>query len=217
MGCGYGGSKHLRGFNELAESSMIALCEPSPDKVAAQPQAFLPPLVTGDYERFLAAPTDAVVIATPARTHYDLAKRALEHGKHVPKITRLVIIIRRRHFNLLLFTSRLGGGLGLECDNGRLGHEPMFADPFRRQLPRENQPVQPLVIVPTPKRGIDRGYFRRLPPQTPKTRPSLRRGPSPEPGLRGLGSRRPSSPIPPGSRPTARSDARGSPHRGCST
>ena len=83
VGCGYWGSKHLRVFNELAESSLIALCEPSPDKVAAQPQAFLPPLVTGDYDRFLAAPTDAVVIATPARTHYELAKRALEHGKHV--------------------------------------------------------------------------------------------------------------------------------------
>lgn len=82
-GCGYWGSKHLRVFNELPDCELTALCEPSPQKVAAQPRGFLPALVTGDYERFLAAPTDAVVIATPARTHFELAMRALERGKHV--------------------------------------------------------------------------------------------------------------------------------------
>ena len=38
-----------------------------------------------DFDELLADPDtlDAVVVATPAVTHYELAKRALEAGKHV--------------------------------------------------------------------------------------------------------------------------------------
>jgi predicted dehydrogenase len=40
--------------------------------------------VTGDFDELLADPElDAVVIATPVPTHYELARRALEAGKHV--------------------------------------------------------------------------------------------------------------------------------------
>src|SRR5205823_1078918 len=35
------------------------------------------------FDEALASDVDAVVIATPIRTHYELARRALEHGKHV--------------------------------------------------------------------------------------------------------------------------------------
>lgn len=38
--------------------------------------------LTGDYKAFLDK-VDAVYIASPNETHYDYAKRALEHGKHV--------------------------------------------------------------------------------------------------------------------------------------
>jgi predicted dehydrogenase len=82
-GCGYWGSKHLRVFNELPGAEVAALCEPSAEKVGQQPRGFLPPIVTGDYDRFLDSGIDAVVIATPARTHYELARRALEADKHV--------------------------------------------------------------------------------------------------------------------------------------
>jgi predicted dehydrogenase len=82
-GCGYWGSKHLRVFNELPDCEVAALCEPSLVNVAKQPRAFLPPLVTADYDEFLSANIDAVVIATPAATHFALARRALERGKHV--------------------------------------------------------------------------------------------------------------------------------------
>lgn len=82
-GCGYWGSKHLRVFNELSGCEVVALCDPSLENVGRQPRAFLPPLVTSDYEQFLSAGMDAAVIATPAHTHFDLASRALQRDKHV--------------------------------------------------------------------------------------------------------------------------------------
>jgi predicted dehydrogenase len=83
VGCGYWGSKHLRVLNELQGCDLRALCEPSAANLERQPRAFLPPFVTPDYDRFLEQDIQAVVIATPARTHFDLARRALLAGKHV--------------------------------------------------------------------------------------------------------------------------------------
>ena len=70
-------------LNELSGCEVTALCEPSIENIIRQPKAFLPPLVTADYETFLSSGIDAVVIATPARTHYQLVMQALEHDKHV--------------------------------------------------------------------------------------------------------------------------------------
>ena len=83
VGCGYWGSKHLRVFNELPNCEVTALCEPSADNIGKQPKAFLPALVTADYQKFLSANIDVVVIATPARTHHQLALQALGKDKHV--------------------------------------------------------------------------------------------------------------------------------------
>ena len=83
VGCGYWGSKHLRVLNELPGCDIAALCEPTIQNILRQPKAFLPPVVTADYDTFLAADLDAVVIATPARTHYALVMQASSHSKAV--------------------------------------------------------------------------------------------------------------------------------------
>ena len=83
VGCGYWGSKHLRVLNEIPNCEVTALCDSREDNVAKQPRAFLPPLITADYDEFLSANIDAVVIATPARTHYPLVLEALRRDKHV--------------------------------------------------------------------------------------------------------------------------------------
>ncbi len=70
-------------LHELSGCEVTALCEPSIETIIRQPKAFLPPLVTADYETFLCSGIDAVVIATPARTHYQLVMQALQHNKHV--------------------------------------------------------------------------------------------------------------------------------------
>jgi predicted dehydrogenase len=82
VGLGYWGPNLARNFDDLAE--LRWLCDASPDALerfgARYPQA----RTTTDLEEVLADPElDAVVIATPAVTHYELAKRALEAGKHV--------------------------------------------------------------------------------------------------------------------------------------
>jgi predicted dehydrogenase len=83
VGCGYWGKKHLRVLNELPGCEVVALCEPSAKTLESVPRGYLPAMVTGDYEAFLKSGLDAVVIATPARTHYPLAMQALEAEKHV--------------------------------------------------------------------------------------------------------------------------------------
>lgn len=111
-GCGYWGRKHLRVLHELADCEIKALCEPSPAALATVPRAYLPELVTDDFDAFLNSGIDAVVIATPAHTHYPLAARALEADKHVliekPFTTRtsdaltLIYLAERRGLKLMV-------------------------------------------------------------------------------------------------------------------
>jgi len=81
-GLGYWGPNLARNFDELAELTWLADLAPElQEKFAARyPNA----RVTGDFDELLADDAlDAVVIATPVPTHYELAKKALEAGKHV--------------------------------------------------------------------------------------------------------------------------------------
>lgn len=81
-GLGPWGSNLVRNFAELAELRWLCdVSAPVRDAFAVRyPQA----RTTGSFDDLLADPElDAVVIATPVPTHYDLAKRALAAGKHV--------------------------------------------------------------------------------------------------------------------------------------
>jgi predicted dehydrogenase len=81
-GLGYWGPNLARNFDELAELTWLADLSPElQQKFAGRyPNA----RVTGDIDELLADDAlDAVVIATPVPTHYELAKKALEAGKHV--------------------------------------------------------------------------------------------------------------------------------------
>jgi predicted dehydrogenase len=80
-GLGYWGPNLARNFDELG--ALAALCDLSDD--LRQRFAARYPNVRdySDYDELLSDPTvDGVVIATPVPTHYELAKRALEAGKH---------------------------------------------------------------------------------------------------------------------------------------
>ena len=71
-----------RNFAELAD--LRWLCDLSPDLLAEHAARYPGARTTSDFEELLADPElDAVTIATPVVTHYDLAKQALQAGKHV--------------------------------------------------------------------------------------------------------------------------------------
>ncbi len=81
VGCGYWGKNLLRNFYELGALGMI--CEPSPvHQTVAKEMAPNVPLVQS-FEEILNSKLSALVIATPAVTHFDLVKKALLAGKDV--------------------------------------------------------------------------------------------------------------------------------------
>jgi predicted dehydrogenase len=82
VGLGYWGPNLARNFDELARLTWI--CDASPDQLERHAARFPDARATTDFDEVLADPAlQAVVVATPVPTHYELAKRALEAGKHV--------------------------------------------------------------------------------------------------------------------------------------
>ena len=82
VGLGYWGKNLVRNFDEVGE--LTWLCDQSEELRAQFGQRFPNTRVTADFDDLLNdAALDAIVIATPVPTHYPLAKRALEAGKHV--------------------------------------------------------------------------------------------------------------------------------------
>jgi predicted dehydrogenase len=82
VGLGYWGTNLVRNFDELAE--LTWLCDASDELRSRFARRYPDACVTSSYDEMLGEPDmDAVVIATPVPTHYDLAKRALLAGKHV--------------------------------------------------------------------------------------------------------------------------------------
>jgi predicted dehydrogenase len=81
-GLGYWGPNLARNFGDLAE--LAWLCDVSDDALKRYGQRYPEAATTRDFADLLADPElDAIVIATPVPTHYELAKAALDAGKHV--------------------------------------------------------------------------------------------------------------------------------------
>jgi predicted dehydrogenase len=83
VGCGYWGPNLLRNFKVLPNCRVEAVCDASEDRL--RHMRMLHPDVEGtrDFECFLKnAQLEAVVVATPVKHHYPLAKASLLAGKH---------------------------------------------------------------------------------------------------------------------------------------
>jgi predicted dehydrogenase len=81
-GLGYWGPNLARNFDELAE--LAWLCDLSEENRTRFAGRFPNARMTADFDELLADDSvEAVVVATPVTTHFELAKRALEAGKHV--------------------------------------------------------------------------------------------------------------------------------------
>jgi predicted dehydrogenase len=83
VGSGYWGPKHLRNFYDLPGANVACVCDLDEDKLRQVRAQYANVKTTIEYEDLLRDGVDAIVVATPASTHYSLARKALLHDKHV--------------------------------------------------------------------------------------------------------------------------------------
>jgi predicted dehydrogenase len=84
IGYGYWGPNYARVLHELPESRLVAVCEVNPGKLQQALGRY--PHIEGytDVKEILRRKdVDAVIISTPASTHFELAQAALKTGRHV--------------------------------------------------------------------------------------------------------------------------------------
>jgi predicted dehydrogenase len=84
IGYGYWGPNIVRNFHGLDACEVVAVCDKSANALARASKTYPGVQMTTDFDDILKSPDiDAVAVITPVWTHYDLAKKALENGKHV--------------------------------------------------------------------------------------------------------------------------------------
>jgi predicted dehydrogenase len=82
IGLGAWGQNLVRNVDVLAD--LVWICDASEERREQFARRFPNSLATDTYDEVLADPeVEAVVLATPVPTHYELAKQALDAGKHV--------------------------------------------------------------------------------------------------------------------------------------
>lgn len=84
VGYGYWGPNLLRNFFETPGCEVLYCCDKDISKLKVVGKRFPSVITTTDYEEVISDPElSAVVIATPTKFHFPLAKEALEAGKDV--------------------------------------------------------------------------------------------------------------------------------------
>lgn len=84
IGCGYWGPNLIRNFIEIPGAQVIAISDLQQESLDRMMQRF-PQIETStrNYTDLFEMNLDAVVIATPPATHYEIARNCMEHGLHV--------------------------------------------------------------------------------------------------------------------------------------
>ena len=84
IGYGYWGPNIVRNFSSIEGATVHSVCDGN-QQALVRASKFNPQLsVTCDYNDILTSPViDAVAVITPVSTHFELARKALENGKHV--------------------------------------------------------------------------------------------------------------------------------------
>ena len=84
IGYGYWGPNVVRNLASLESTHVLAIAELSPSARKRAQRAYPEINVTAETSDVILSPEiDAVAVVTPVWTHYELAKAALENGKHV--------------------------------------------------------------------------------------------------------------------------------------
>ena len=84
IGYGYWGPNIVRNLHGLDSTRVEMVCDKSPAALSRVRKSYPGVTTTSDCGELLRSPQiDAVAVITPVWTHYELAKTALENGKHV--------------------------------------------------------------------------------------------------------------------------------------
>ena len=84
VGYGYWGPNLVRNLFEVSEAQVVAVSDMNADRLKLVKNRYPSIEVFSDFDQMLKHPKiDAIAIATPVFTHYELALQALQHGKHV--------------------------------------------------------------------------------------------------------------------------------------
>jgi len=84
VGCGYWGINYVRVFSELVQATVVRVCDLNEERLRLVHRKFPYVFPTRLLDELLSDPhVDAVVVATPAVTHYEVVKACLLHNKHV--------------------------------------------------------------------------------------------------------------------------------------
>lgn len=84
IGCGYWGPNLIRNFNANSNCKIEICCDLNPNRLARMKELYPQINTTTDYEEVLSSDQiDAVAIATPVRTHAEIAASCLKANKHI--------------------------------------------------------------------------------------------------------------------------------------
>ncbi len=84
IGYGYWGPNIVRNFSNIENLKIVSVCDINQDKLKRARKTYPDIKLTSDPGNILSSPEiDAVAVVTPVSTHFDLARKALENGKHV--------------------------------------------------------------------------------------------------------------------------------------
>jgi predicted dehydrogenase len=83
LGLGYWGPNLVRNFLSQKEVTKVIGCDQKDERLKFISNRFPSVHLISNYEELMNGEADIIVIATPVDTHYKLAKKALESGKHI--------------------------------------------------------------------------------------------------------------------------------------
>lgn len=84
VGYGYWGPNLARNMFEIDDARLKYICDSTPENLEKAGAACPGVMLTDDFDRIMTdGEVEAVVIASPAATHYPLCRKALTAGKHV--------------------------------------------------------------------------------------------------------------------------------------
>lgn len=83
IGCGYWGPNLIRNFVEIPDSDVVAVADLDEKRLSFIQSRFPQINLTRDYNDLFSMGLDAIAIATPPATHFNIAKKCLENHIHV--------------------------------------------------------------------------------------------------------------------------------------